>query len=239
MLGINGEGRVSPIIPGCQQITSVVAPNGETLILNKIWPTAAGAEGSGDKGQRSIDMAPAMPHTTTRQARTCTSCHAESKALGYGTHDGRYMKQYAKGVYVDIANEKGQLVTQTAVYQISPVPDLPMDLDQVVTREGEQLQTVGHHWPKFGPLPKETRDNMERVGVCLSCHKEIPTERFVYRVIAKIGSITGLAPKTDAAHQKLIGRAMFIAANMEIFGVLIGAIVVLVIIVYFARRKRA
>ena len=114
-----------------------------------------------------------------------------------------------------------------------------MDLDQVVTRDGQQLQTVGHHWPKSGPLPKETRDNMERVGVCLSCHKEIPTERFIYRVIAKIGSITGLAPKTDPAHQKLIGRAMFIAANVEIFGALIGAIVGLIVIVYFVRRKRA
>jgi hypothetical protein len=31
---------------------------------------------------------------------------------------------------------------------------------------------------------------------------------------------------------------MFIAANVEVFGVLIGAIVVLVIIVYFARRRR-
>ena len=51
ILGINGEGRVSPIIPGCQQITSVVAPDGQTLIRNKIWPTAAGAEGSGDKAQ--------------------------------------------------------------------------------------------------------------------------------------------------------------------------------------------
>lgn len=77
------------------------------------------------------------------------------------------------------------------------------------------------------------------MGVCLSCHKEIPSERFVYRVIAKIGSITGLAPKTDAQHQKLIGRAMFIVANVEIFGVLIGVIVVLIIIVYFARRKRS
>jgi hypothetical protein len=73
----------------------------------------------------------------------------------------------------------------------------------------------------------------------LSCHKEIPSGRFVYRVIAKIGSITGMAPETDADHRKLIGRAMFVAANVEIFGVLIGIIVVLMIIVYFARRKRA
>jgi hypothetical protein len=89
-----------------------------------------------------------------------------------------------------------------------------------------------------GPLPTEVRDNMERVGVCLSCHKEIPSGRFVYRIIAKVGSVTGLAPKTDAEHQKLIGRAMFIAANVEIFGVLLGIIAVLIVIVYFARRRR-
>ena len=238
VLGINGEGRVSPLIPGCQQITTVVAPDGETLIHNKIWRTAPGTEGGGDKGQRGIDMSPAMPHTTNRQARTCTSCHAEAKSLGYGTHDGRYMKQYTQGIYVDISNEKGQLVTKTAKFQISPVPDLPMDLDQIVTREGEQMQTVGSHWPLSGPLTKEARDNMERVGVCLSCHKEIPSGRFVYRIISKVGSMTGLVPKTDAEHQKLISRAMFIAANVEIFGVLIGIIVVLIVIVYFARRKR-
>jgi hypothetical protein len=137
-----------------------------------------------------------------------------------------------------MTNEKGQLVTQTAKYQINPIPDLPMDLDQIITREDEQLQTVGHHWPLSGPLTKEMRDNMERVGVCLACHKDIPSGRFVYRMLNKIGSFTGLTPKTDAEHKKLIGRAMFIAANVEVFGVLIGAIVVLVIIVYFARRRR-
>ncbi len=57
-------------------------------------------------------------------------------------------------------------------------------------------------------------------------------------MIAKIGSITGMAPETDEDHQKLIGRAMFVAANVEIFGVLIGTIVAFIIIVYFARRKR-
>jgi hypothetical protein len=140
VLGINGEGRIGPIIPGCQQITTVIGPNGETLIHNKIWKTPPNTEGGGANGQRGIDMAPAAPHTTDRVARSCVSCHATSKALGYGTHDGRYLRQYTTGVYVDIMNEKGQLVTKTAKYQISPIPDLPMDLDQVVTREGEQVQ---------------------------------------------------------------------------------------------------
>jgi hypothetical protein len=238
VLGINGEGRVSPIIPGCQQITTVVSPDGKILVNNKIWRTPAGLEAGGNTGQRGIDMAPSAPHTTDRKARECVSCHATSKALGYGTHDGRYLRQYNNGIYVDIMNEKAQLITKTAKYQISPIPDLPMDLDQVVTREDEQLQTVGHHWPTDGPLTREMRDHMERVGVCLSCHKEIPSGRFVYRVISKIGDYLGMIPKTDAEHQKLIGRAIFIAANVEIFGGLMAAIVGLVIIVYFLRRRK-
>ena len=239
VLGYNGEGRVSPVIPGCQQITSVIAPDGEMLVHNKIWRTPSNTEGGGAKGQRGIDMSPAAPHTTDRKARECTSCHARAKSLGYGTHDGRYLQGYVDGIYVDIKNEKGQLVTKTAQYQISPIPDLPMDLDQIVTREDEQLQTVGSHWPKSGPLTREARDNMERVGVCLSCHQELPQGRFVYRTIAKVGEYLDMIPKTDADHQKLIGKAMFIAANVQIFGILIAAFVGLLVVVYFVRRKKS
>ena len=114
-----------------------------------------------------------------------------------------------------------------------------MDLDQIVTREDEQLQTVGSHWPKSGPLTKEMRDNMERVGVCLSCHKEVPSGRFVYRVISRVGDTLGMIPKTDAEHQKLIGRAMFVAANVEIFGPLLAIIVVLILVIFFIRKRRA
>jgi hypothetical protein len=172
VLGINGEGRVSPIIPGCQQITTVISPEGETLVQNKIWRTSPDLENGGEEGQRGIDMSPAQPHTVSREARTCASCHASSKALGYGTHDGRYLKAYTKGVYVDVATAKGEIISKNAQLQIPPIPELPMDLDQVVTRDNKQLQTVGHHWPLSGPLTKEQRDRMEKVGVCISCHKD-------------------------------------------------------------------
>ncbi|UCE82390.1 MAG: cytochrome C [Deltaproteobacteria bacterium] len=238
VLGINGEGRISPIVPGCQQITTVIGPNGETLIHNKIWRTPPNTEGGGVEGQRGIDMAPAAPHTTDRQARECTSCHATAKALGYGTHDGRYLQQYTRGIYVDIMNEKGQLVTKTAQFQISPIPDLPMDLDQVVTREGEQVQSVGQHWPLSGPLTKDQRDHMERVGVCLSCHKEVPTGKFAYRVLSRAGSVLGLVPKTDQEHQQLIGRALYLAATVEVFGGIIIATLVAFLVIYFVFRRK-
>ncbi|MFH1487865.1 MAG: cytochrome C [Pseudomonadota bacterium] len=178
ILGVNGEGRVSPIFPGCQQITTVIGPDGKTLVQNKIWRTPPNTENGGSAGQRGIDMAPANPHTTARQARTCASCHTMSKTLGYGTHDGRYLKAYEKGLQVDIATAQGEILSSKARLQIPAIPDLPMDLDQVVTRENEQLQTVGHHWPLSGPLPKEVRDKMEKVGTCITCHQHIPIGSF-------------------------------------------------------------
>ena len=178
VLGINGEGRVSPIIPGCQQITTVIGSDGKTLVLNKIWRTPANLENGGSKGQRGIDMAPAAPHTRSREARTCVSCHASSKALGYGTHDGRYLKAYSKGVYVDVATATGEIVSDSARLQINPIPDLTMGYDQIVNREDEQLQTVGHHWPLSGPIPKATRDRMEKIGTCITCHKNFPAGSF-------------------------------------------------------------
>jgi hypothetical protein len=178
VLGINGEGRVSPIIPGCQQITTVVGPDGKTLVQNKIWRTPSNLESGGPEGQRGIDMAPAAPHTVSREPRTCASCHTNSKALGYGTHDGRYMRAYVQGVYVDIATAEGEIVSQSAKIQIPPIPELPMDLDQVVTRDDKQVQTVGHHWPLSGPLTKEMRDHAELVGVCISCHQDVPFGTF-------------------------------------------------------------
>ena len=193
VLGINGEGRVSPIIPGCQQITTVIGPDGKPIVLNKIWRTAANLENSGPEGQRGIDMAPAAPHTRVRQARSCASCHTNSKALGYGTHDGRYMNGYPKGVKIDVATVQGEMVSRHAQIQIPPIPELPMNLDQVITRDNKQLQTVGHHWPLSGPLPKEMRDRIEKIGVCITCHQHIP-----------VGTFTGVHKKSF--HDQLMER---------------------------------
>ena len=111
-----------------------------------------------------------------------------------------------------------------------------MDLDNVINREDLQLQTVGHHWPLDGPLPAEVRANMERTGVCLSCHQVIPDGALVYRIISKVGETLGMVPKNDEEHRRLIGRAMFVAANVEIFGLPI-AILAIVAFVFIMRKR--
>jgi hypothetical protein len=114
------------------------------------------------------------------------------------------MKKSSENVYVDAATVKGELVTNRTQIQIAAIPELPMDLDQVVTREGKQLQTVGHHWPGSRPLNKEQRDNMERVGVCIGCHLNFPEKKVSTAEGDKIGRTVNTGPITDVEHQKLL-----------------------------------
>ena len=79
MLGVNGEGRVTPLAPGCQPSVTIIGEDGKPLLLNHIFKTQPGAEGGGEDGQLAIDMSPTQPHTTVLEARSCESCHASKR----------------------------------------------------------------------------------------------------------------------------------------------------------------
>ena len=98
-LGINGEGRMSPLMPGCQVITTVIDKDGNTVAHNEIWTTPDGKKG--------LDHAAVQPHTAGREARSCESCHNNPKALGYGISGGRFLKGYEKGFAVDLETAFG------------------------------------------------------------------------------------------------------------------------------------
>ena len=189
ILGINGEGRVTPIIPGCQVVYTVIGPDGTTLVHNKIGRTPPNTEGGGPEGQRGIDMAPAQPHTVGLKARRCESCHDSEKALGYGIQGGIFLQGYTEPRYIDLLDGEGNVVPQRAQVQIQPIPDLPMDWSQVVDPEtGEQLMTVGQHWPASRPLDADMRTKMERVGVCMGCHQNMVDPAFwTDQVVAAYG----------------------------------------------------
>ncbi len=46
-----------------------------------------------------------------------------------------------------------------------------------------------------------------------------------------------MVPKNDEEHRRLIGRAMFVAANAEIFGIPIAILVIGAFVVVLRRRK--
>ena len=158
-LGVNGEGRVTPVIPGCQPVTTVINAKGEAVVQGKIWEV---------EGKPGIDMSPTQPHTMDKRARRCESCHTDPKALGYGEADGRFLNGYEQARVLDITID-GKAPAKTQA-QFNAVPDLPHDWSQIVTRDGEQLQTVGSHWPLSRPLDATERARVEKTGLCLGCH---------------------------------------------------------------------
>jgi len=197
ILGINGEGRVTPLIPGCQVIYTVIGPDGQNVAHNVI--------ATSEEAPLALDMAPVQPHTAGRKARTCESCHSDPKALGYGIEDGRFMQGYENGFIVDLADAEGNILSTNARYQSEPIPRLTSDLSQVVDPEtGEQLMVVGTHWPASGPLTADQRTRMERVGLCMGCHQNMADAAFwTDTVIAKYGKIT-----TDQEHIDMLNQLL-------------------------------
>ena len=90
-LGIGPEGKVEPYIPGCQDIWTIIGPDGEVIMHNQPFTTY--------DGYPSVAMAPIQPHTIRKEARTCAECHTDPKAVGLGDDVLRYQ---ASNLPVDI-----------------------------------------------------------------------------------------------------------------------------------------
>ncbi|MFK5881065.1 MAG: cytochrome C [Sulfurospirillum sp.] len=184
ILGINGEGLVTPIIPGCQVTYTVIGPNGKTLILNK----QARVHDNGNMVD-AIDMSPVQPHTTTLHARTCESCHSSQKALGYGKKNS--LIDQDKNVKIDLQDlATGKFVSSHTTVQMEAIPGMNFGWSQVVTRDGKQLTNVGSHWPASRPLDQDMRVKMERSGVCMGCHQNMTNKELWKKVNTNPGILT-------------------------------------------------
>jgi hypothetical protein len=180
VLGINGEGRVTPLMPGCQVVFTVVDRKGKTIALNQ---TARSADEAKEIGQKrlplGLDMAPVQPHSAQRKARTCESCHDNPKALGYGISGGVFQTRYTENVVEDLIDQKtGKVIPGRYKIQIPKIEGMDFDWSTIVNEKGEQVQTVGTHWPLSRALPKEMRDGLNRTGLCMGCHQTMTDKDF-------------------------------------------------------------
>ena len=205
VLGINGEGRVTPLMPGCQVVYTVIDTEGKTIAHNVIArsPDEAAQLGQ-DLIPLAIDMAPAQPHSTLPEARSCESCHNNPKTLGYGIDKGIYQAHYAEDIIADLTDPRtGKPLAKNYQVQIPAIPDLTFDWSQIVDpKTGKQVATVGSHWPLSRSLPQEMRDNMDRSGLCMGCHKEMTDEK-VWSMVSTPGTLND-AEHIDLMHKMLI-----------------------------------
>lgn len=234
-LGVSGEGRISPIIPGCQVNYTVVGADGEAIVKNKIFRTPAGTEGGGVAGQLSIDMSPVQPHTNGRQARSCESCHASPKAAGYGIDAGYGIGSWEKGRIVDLTSPDGTILPRNAQTQIEPIPGLVGDWSRVVTEDGKQLQTVGHHFKGSRPLNNTERGCLSREGLCLGCHQEIPKGSLAVSILRHIAIVSGQLPDSAGEHASLLNKILLMAGWAQVLALVV--IPFILVFWLFVRRR--
>lgn len=170
ILGINGENRISPLIPGCQTTYSIIDQNGKVRVYNRQSLIANGADGELVSG---TNFAPVQPHTIALRARACATCHMSSKALGYGVGDNRFFKDQGENTVIDLINMRtGKPIAAKSTVQFYGITigkngkrKMNYDWDQILTRDGEQLQSVGLHWVGAHPLDKKTIEKIKNVDI--------------------------------------------------------------------------
>ncbi len=209
VLGINGEGRVTPLMPGCQVIYTVIDRKGKVIVNNKI---ALSYDEQKQLGQKrtplAIDMAPVQPHSMQRKARTCESCHNNPKAMGYGIGGGLFMAKYTKDIIEELIDQRtGKPIPKNYKVQSEAIPQLDFDLSTIV-KDDQQTQTVGTHWPLSRSLPKKMRDTLTRTGVCMGCHQNMSDEE-MWKAISTPGRLT------NPEHQALMNKLLHLYADSK------------------------
>lgn len=216
-LSQNGEGRVSPTIPGYQTTITVVGKEGKALLLNHIYKIPH-AEGAGAQGQNATDMSPLQPHTISKESRSCESCHTSPKAMGMGI--GGFKKEPSR---LDA--------------QMPPIANVYYDYSKFLEANGTQLQTVGHHFKLSGPLSKEQRDKLDRSGVCFSCHQDIPNANLAVSAMSHMAKMAEINID-NAMHKEIVKKTLNISAWVQVLGgIFVGMLIMLGIYVKFFKKN--
>ena len=232
-LSQNGEGRISPTIPGCQVNLTVIGRDGKAIVENLI-PKIPNVEGAGKEGQNAIVMSPVQPHTISKRSRSCESCHTDPKAAGYGEDHGRLKADQTQDTIIDLMTADGQVLAQHHDVQIPGIAHLKNDWDRFVDENGTQLQSVGNHWKLSAPLSKAQRDKLDRSGVCLSCHKNIPDGDLAVSAMVHMAEMSGVDIDREE-HGNILNKILLMGAWLQVL--LGGAVGGYIIYRLFFKRK--
>ena len=133
------------------------------------------------------------------------------------------------------------LLILSSVVNVEAIPELENDWSRFVSEDGKQLITVGHHWSGSRPLNQAERENIDRRGVCLSCHQEIPSASLATSLLHHVATYAGSIPETAGSHDLLVHKILMTAAWSQVGIGLAVSIGLIVGTAWFwrGRRRRA
>lgn len=234
-LAVNGEHRISPAMPGCQTTVTVIGKDGKVLLKNHIFKIP-NVEGAGKEGQLAIDISPVHPHTVQKEARKCESCHTNPITMGYGIEEGKIYADPSKPYIVDLTTADGRVIPSIFQKQTNAIPNLKYDWSRFVSETGKQLQTVGHHFTASRPLNNKERAKLDRRGVCISCHQEIPKQNLAVSLLTHIKETTGINIDKEK-HNSILHKLLLIGAWAQIGGFILVIASIGGVIYLFRKRK--
>ena len=142
----NDDGKhIEPAIPGMIMTIDLSSYTekiiGETILFHRLY-------------------APNSPHTTSKDVRSCVSCHVNSATLGYGNGELNYNIDNGIGTW-DFKPE----------YELNPNDNLPEDA-WVPFLKTVKDGVVNSTRSDFRPFTVDEQKQLLLVGACLQCHKE-------------------------------------------------------------------
>ena len=233
----NGEGRISPAMPGCQVVITVIGKDGKAVQQNHVYMMKDYKHPDSKKKLPGIVMAAVHSHTVQKEARSCESCHSNAKAIGYGIEGGKIFADQTKDWDVGLKTADGKMIAKRFIIQKPKIDNFGIDWSRFIDENGTELQTVDNHWNLAGPLNKAQRDKLDRRGVCLSCHKDIPAGNLAVSAMTHIAEMAELNIDNHE-HQNILNKILNLGAYIQIF-VAMFIILLLVYIVYtiFIKKK--
>lgn len=229
-LGVNGEGRVTPLVGVIQTVSTVIGEDGKVITWNHVAKTKAGYD--------AMELAPLNPHTTSLESRECADCHGNTAAMGYGIDNGIYDSEPQKTRYADAVDENGDNISKYTQAQISAIAELHGDFMQLLDSEGNQKQTIDSHWPTSMPLTSAQREILSRSGTCLACHQDIPDGSIPIRMLGKIAEVANLSFASGEAHEQLLRENNILISWVKAGGILCCVLLIPVLIIGYIKRKK-
>lgn len=131
-----------------------------------------------------------------------------------------------------------KILPQITDEQLPAIPNLKHDYSQFIDENGTQLMTVGHHWSLSAPLSKEQREKLDRRGVCLSCHKDIPKGDLAISAMAHIAKMANVKIDTKE-HAGILNKILHIGAWVQMAVTVVVLLVLGLLLYRFVLKKRA
>lgn len=211
-LGINGEGRVSPLTGVIQTVGSVIDTSGNYVAYRRVAETTDSI--------KAIELQPVQPHTISLDARDCADCHGNPKAIGYGLDNGMYNSNPSLARYTDVVDLHGESVSEFTTAQVQGIKDMHNSFSKIISKDGKQLITVDSHWELSSPLTQEQRDKLDRNGTCMACHQDTPGGSIPMAMLEKIAHITNMSFADGESHAKLLNQNNVLIAWIKFLGII-------------------